>query len=61
MIEFFYKLGGTILVSVLLIILVIFIVKKMLTEKSTCGCGCKDCPSNNTCSRYRKYWQNRVV
>ena len=55
MMEFFYKYGGTILVSTFLIFLVIFIVKKMLKEKSTCGCGCKDCPSNGECSANRKY------
>ena len=51
MIEFFYQNGGTILVSVILMLVVAFNVKKLCREKSTCGCGCKDCPSSGMCHR----------
>jgi len=51
MIEFFYQNGGTILVSIILTLIVVFNVKKLCTEKSTCGCGCKECSSNRICHK----------
>lgn len=49
MIEFFIQNGGSILVSILLLLVVIFNVKKLCKEKSVCGCSCKDCPSSGIC------------
>lgn len=46
---FLYQNGGTILVCVLLTLAVIYNVKKLCKEKSTCGCSCKDCPSGGVC------------
>ena len=51
MIEFFYQNGGTILVSVILMFVVVFNVKKLCREKSICSCGCKDCPSHSACNK----------
>ena len=47
--EFFYENAGTILISSMLILVVIYNVKKLCKEKSTCGCSCKDCPAAGTC------------
>jgi len=47
--EFLCQNGGTILVSVFLTLIVIFNVKKLCKEKSTCGCGCRDCSSSSAC------------
>lgn len=47
--KFLIQNGGTILVCVLLTLAVIYNVRKLCKEKSICGCGCKDCPSNGAC------------
>ncbi len=52
--EFFYENGGTILVSIALLLVVIFNVKKLCKEKNTCGCMCKDCPSSSACHKDSK-------
>lgn len=54
MIEFFIQNGGTILVSLILMLVVVFNVKKLCREKSTCGCSCKDCPSGGACCKNLK-------
>lgn len=51
MIEFLFQNGGTILVSILLVLVVIFNVKKLCKEKTTCGCGCSNCPSSGICHK----------
>ena len=52
MIEFFYQNGGTILVSIILMIVVVFNIKKLCREKNTCGCSCKDCSLNSDCHKF---------
>jgi len=47
--EFLYQNGGTILISIVLLLIVIFNVKKLCKEKSTCGCGCETCASRGIC------------
>ena len=46
---------STIVVSILLIVLVAAIVRKMRRDKkngrSSCGCGCGGCPSEGLCHR----------
>lgn len=49
MMEFIAHNGGTILVSFILMIVVVFNIKKICKEKSTCGCSCKDCSSSGSC------------
>ena len=51
MIDFVSQNGGTVLVSIVLILIVMFNVKKLCKEKSTCGCGCSNCPSNGNCHK----------
>lgn len=43
MVDFFYENGGTILVSVFLLLVVIYNVKKLCKEKNICGCSCSNC------------------
>lgn len=49
--EFLYQNGGTILVSIVLLLIVIFNIKKIRREKSTCGCGCETCVSREICHK----------
>ena len=49
--EFLYQNGGTILIGLILSLIVIFNIKKLCREKSTCGCSCKDCTSYGICHK----------
>lgn len=48
--EFFYENGGTILISFMLILVVVYNVKKLCKEKSTCGCNCSNCSFGGCCN-----------
>ena len=49
------KYGGTILVLVIVSFLVTFLTIKLIKDKkkgkTSCGCGCKNCPSAGVCSK----------
>lgn len=53
MLEFLTGNLATILVSIILLAVVGLIIRKLVRDrkkgKSTCGCGCKDCPSASLC------------
>ena len=51
MIEFFIQNGGTIFVGTFLLCVVVFNVRKLCREKSTCGCSCKDCQTYGICHK----------
>ena len=55
MLNFITQNWGTLLISVVLIVLVALIVFKMRRDKkrgkSSCGCGCDNCPSSGMCHR----------
>ena len=55
MLEFFVQNWGTILVSAILLAVVILIVVKLYRDrkkgKSSCGCGCENCPSAGMCHK----------
>jgi len=52
--EFLYQNGGTILISVILLSIVIFNIKRLCRVKSTCGCGCENCASRGICHTDKK-------
>ena len=49
--EFFVNNLATIIISLLLLLVVVLIIRKMVKDRkkgrSSCGCGCKDCPSSS--------------
>lgn len=53
MVTFFLENIGTIIVSLVILAVVAFIVIKMIKDrkkgKSSCGCGCSNCPSSSMC------------
>ena len=55
MIEFIAKYGGTILVSVIVVAVITAVAIKLLKDKkagkTSCGCGCKNCPSSGMCHK----------
>lgn len=46
---------ATIIVSLLLLFVVILIIHRLVKNRqkglSSCGCGCKDCPSSSMCRK----------
>ncbi|MCR5593009.1 MAG: FeoB-associated Cys-rich membrane protein [Saccharofermentans sp.] len=55
MIEWIINNSGTIIVSVILIVIVSLAVRSLIKKKikgeSTCGCGCSNCPASGTCHK----------
>ena len=55
MMEFLSEYGGTILVSVIVLAVVTAVVIKLLKDKkagkSSCGCGCGNCPASKMCHK----------
>lgn len=53
MLSFIAENFGTILVAVIIAALVILIIRKMSKDrkkgKTSCGCGCSNCPSAGVC------------
>ena len=49
---------GTIVISLMLIVIVALIIKGMISDKkkgrSSCGCGCSQCPMSGACHRRRQ-------
>ena len=48
---------GTIIVGAVLAIIVILIIRKLYKDKkagkSSCGCGCENCPSKGACHKQK--------
>ncbi|WP_082020820.1 FeoB-associated Cys-rich membrane protein [Candidatus Soleaferrea massiliensis] len=55
MLSFFASYGGTIIIGVVLAAIVALIVAKLIRDrrkgKSSCGCGCENCPSSGMCHK----------
>ncbi len=55
MLAFLQNNIGTVLVGIILAAVIAVIVIKMLKDrkkgKSSCGCGCENCPSANMCHK----------
>ena len=55
MLDFFAQNWGTILVSAVLLAVVVLIITKLCRDrkkgKSSCGCGCENCPSAGMCQK----------
>ncbi len=55
MMKFLSEYGGTIFVSLILVAVVAVVVIKLLKDKkagkTSCGCGCKNCPSSGMCHK----------
>ena len=55
MMEFLTKYWGTILVAAIVAAVVALVIAKMLKDKkrgkTSCGCGCKNCPSSGMCHK----------
>ena len=53
MLEFFMNHLATILICLVLIVIVALIIRKLILDrkrgKSSCGCGCQDCPGASFC------------
>ena len=47
------NLGNIVAVAVLLLI-VAFAIRSILTKKNSCGCGCGACPVADTCHKEEK-------
>lgn len=51
--EFLMNNLGTIVVAAILLIVLALVAKKMISDrkqgKSSCGCGCGDCPNSALC------------
>ena len=58
MLNFFISNIGTIIVSLILLIIVGFAVRSLISNKnngkSSCGCGCANCPSAGICHGAKK-------
>ena len=58
MLNFFISNIGTIIVSLILLIIVGFAVRSLISNKkngkSSCGCGCANCPSAGICHGTKK-------
>ena len=58
MVGFLTENGGTILVLVIVAAIVALVVRNMHRNKkagkSSCGCGCADCPSSGACHPPKK-------
>ncbi len=58
MLNFFISTIGTIIVSLILLIIVGFAVRSLISNKkngkSSCGCGCANCPSAGICHGAKK-------
>ena len=58
MLHFFISDIGTIIVSLILLIIVGFAVRSLISNKkngkSSCGCGCANCPSAGICHGAKK-------
>lgn len=57
MLPFLIENGGTILIVLALIAIVLLIVWKLGADKrkgkNSCGCGCKNCPSSGMCHSHK--------
>lgn len=55
MMKFLSEYGGTILVSVIVAVALTTVVIKLLKDKkagkTSCSCGCKNCPSSGICHK----------
>ena len=58
MVNFFISNMGTIIVSLILLVIVGFAVRSLISNKkngkSSCGCGCANCPSAGICHGAKK-------
>lgn len=55
MLNFLADNAGTILVGAVLLAIVVFVIIKLYRDKkrgrSSCGCGCENCPSAGACKK----------
>lgn len=53
MVKFLLENIGTIIVGLVILAIVVLIIYKMIKDrkkgKSSCGCGCSNCPSSSMC------------
>lgn len=56
MINFLLNNIGTIVISLIILLIVSSIIAKLVRDKrkgkSSCGCGCENCPSSGMCHKH---------